>query len=157
MSSESKSLIAVVMGSMSDQKAMEDCTKYLDYFQIPYEVHVMSAHRDPDQVDAFAQDAEGKGIRVIVAGAGMAAALPGVIAARTTLPVIGVPLSGSPLKGQDALYSIVQMPPGIPVATVAIGSAGAKNAAVLAVEILALSDESIKKRLLDFRKQGSKI
>ena len=157
MTSENKSLIAIVMGSASDKQAMDNCTKYLDYFQISHEVHVMSAHRDPDKVNAFAQEAEGKGIRVIIAGAGMAAALPGVIAARTTLPVIGVPLSGSALNGQDALYSIVQMPPGIPVATVAIGSAGAKNAAVLAVEILALSDESVKQRLVDFRRQGSKI
>ena len=149
--------VAVIMGSTSDESHMQKCIDYLEYFGVPHEKHVMSAHRNPDEVDGFASSAEKSGIGVIIAGAGMAAALPGVVAARTTLPVIGVPLPGSALNGQDALYSIVQMPPGIPVATVAIGSAGAKNAAILAVEILALGDTSLKEKLEDFRKKGSKL
>ena len=157
MSDSSINKVAVLMGSTSDEAVMEKCLKYLEFFEIPYEVSVLSAHRDPQKVDAFAVDAEKRGIQVIIAGAGMAAALPGVIAARTTLPVIGVPLEGSALGGQDALYSIVQMPPGIPVATVAIGSAGAKNAAILAAEILALHDVDVKKRLISFRESGSKL
>jgi 5-(carboxyamino)imidazole ribonucleotide mutase len=157
MNSRPKQRIAVVMGSTSDDSVMQKCIEYLKHFNVPYDVHVMSAHRDPDTVDTFASGAEDAGIAVIIAGAGMAAALPGVIAARTTIPVIGVPLAGSHLNGQDALYSIVQMPPGIPVATVAIGSAGAKNAAILAVEILALSDRILKQKLIDFRKSGSTL
>ncbi|HHS12621.1 MAG TPA: 5-(carboxyamino)imidazole ribonucleotide mutase [bacterium] len=149
--------VAIIMGSDSDRDAMDHCGRILSFLKIPYEMEVMSAHRDPDRVDAFAREAEARGIKVVIAGAGMAAALPGVVAARTLLPVIGVPLAGSPLNGQDALYSIVQMPPGIPVATVAIGSAGAKNAAVLAAEILALTDPAIRERLVDFRSRGCKI
>ena len=157
MSDSNIKKVAVLMGSTSDEPVMEKCLKYLEFFEIPYEVSVLSAHRDPQKEDTFATDAEKRGVQVIIAGAGMAAALPGVIAARTTLPVIGVPLEGSALGGQDALYSIVQMPPGIPVATVAIGSAGAKNAAVLAAEILALNDVDVKKRLITFRESGSKL
>ena len=157
MSNGIKPKISIVMGSTSDDLVMQKCVEYLNYFGVTHEVHVMSAHRDPDAVDAFASNAEDAGIRVIIAGAGMAAALPGVIAARTTIPVIGVPLPGSHLNGQDALYSIVQMPPGIPVAAVAIGSAGAKNAAILAVEILALNDDGLKQKLIAFRNSGSKI
>lgn len=148
--------VAVLMGSRSDESIMKECAEYLDRFGIPFEIHIMSAHRNPEEVDAFARNAEENGIRVIIAGAGMAAHLPGVLASRTLLPVIGVPLEASSLKGQDSLYSIVQMPPGIPVATVSIGSAGAKNAAVLAAEILALNDDGVKKKLVEFRKQGSK-
>ena len=148
--------VVVLMGSSSDESVMKECAEYLDRFGIPFEIHIMSAHRNPEEVDAFARNAEENGIRVIIAGAGMAAHLPGVLASRTLLPVIGVPLEASSLKGQDSLYSIVQMPPGIPVATVSIGSAGAKNAAVLAAEILALNDDSVKKKLVEFRKQGSK-
>jgi 5-(carboxyamino)imidazole ribonucleotide mutase len=147
---------AVLMGSSSDEPVMKKCLDYLDSFGIPYEVHVMSAHRTPGKVDAFASSAEEKGFGVIIAGAGMAAHLPGVVASRTLLPVIGVPLEGSALAGQDALFSIVQMPSGIPVATVSIGSAGAKNAAVLAAEILALENPDLKKKLMEFRKKGSK-
>lgn len=147
---------AVLMGSSSDEPVMKKCLDYLDSFGIPYEVHVMSAHRTPEKVDAFASSAEEKGFGVIIAGAGMAAHLPGVVASRTLLPVIGVPLEGSALAGQDALFSIVQMPSGIPVATVSIGSAGAKNAAVLAAEILALENPELKKKLMEFRKKGSK-
>ena len=144
------------MGSSSDEPVMKKCLDYLDSFGIPYEVHVMSAHRTPEKVDAFASSAEEKGFGVIIAGAGMAAHLPGVVASRTLLPVIGVPLEGSALAGQDALFSMVQMPSGIPVATVSIGSAGAKNAAVLAAEILALENPELKKKLMEFRKKGSK-
>jgi 5-(carboxyamino)imidazole ribonucleotide mutase len=149
--------VAVLMGSASDEPVMKKCTEILEYFGVVFEVHVMSAHRNPEAVDVFAQEADGRGIEVIIAGAGMAAHLPGVIASRTTLPVIGIPLEGSALGGQDALYSIVQMPAGIPVATVSIGSAGAKNAAVLAVEILALKHPELKKKLALFRKKGSKL
>jgi phosphoribosylaminoimidazole carboxylase PurE protein len=151
------SKVAILLGSSSDEPAMDGCKKYLDWFGIPFELKISSAHRNPEQTAEFARDAEKNGFRVIIAAAGMAAHLPGVIAAQTTLPVIGVPLSGSELNGVDALYSIVQMPPGIPVATVAIGSAGAKNAAVLAAEILALNDSAIKAKLVEFRKKGSKL
>ena len=146
----------VLMGSQSDEKAMEKCHAYLEAFGIGYESHVASAHRNPDKVDALASAAEERGVKVIIAAAGMAAALPGVVAARTPLPVIGVPLDASPLGGMDALYSIVQMPPGIPVATVAIGSAGARNAAVLAAQIIALEDKTVRAKLDTFRQNGFK-
>jgi phosphoribosylaminoimidazole carboxylase PurE protein len=149
--------VAVLMGSPSDEASMKNCTDGLEYFGIPHETHVMSAHRNPDQVAVFARNAEADGVEVIIAGAGMAAHLPGVIASHTTLPVIGVPLEGSSLNGQDALYSIVQMPAGIPVATVAIGKTGAKNASVLAAEILALKYPELKEKLLNFRKAGAKF
>jgi len=150
-------VVGVIMGSSSDEKVMKKCTEYLDFFGINYTYDILSAHRNADKVDQYASTAAERGLKVIIAGAGMAAALPGVIAARTVIPVIGVPLEGSALGGQDALYSIVQMPPGIPVATVAIGSAGAKNAAILAAEILALSDENIRAKLFEFREMGSKL
>jgi phosphoribosylaminoimidazole carboxylase PurE protein len=153
----SKIKVAVLMGSTSDEAVMQACVDGLKYFGIACEVRVMSAHRDPKTVDEFSASAEKNGFRVIIAGAGMAAHLPGVVASRTTIPVIGVPLEGSALGGKDALYSMVQMPTGIPVATVAIGKAGAKNAAVLAAEILALQDEKIKQKLLIFRQKGSKF
>jgi len=149
--------IAVIMGSSSDKDIMNKCLEYLDYFNVSYETKILSAHRNPDDLDAYIKNIESKGTEVIIAGAGMAAALPGVIASKVCIPVIGVPLDSSPLSGVDALYSIVQMPPGIPVATVAIGSAGAKNAAILAVEILALQDNKLRNKLIDFRKNGSKI
>ncbi|MCJ7813151.1 5-(carboxyamino)imidazole ribonucleotide mutase [bacterium] len=120
-------------------------------------MHVMSAHRNPDKVIAFAQSIDKRDIDVVIAGAGMAAHLPGVLASQTTIPVIGVPLEGSTLGGQDALYSMVQMPSGIPVATVAIGKAGAENAAILAAEILSLQNDALKEKLVAFRKQGSKV
>lgn len=150
-----KPKVAVLMGSPSDKEIMRACVDGLNYFGIDNEVYIMSAHRNPEAVDAFAADAEKRGFRVIIAGAGMAAHLPGVVAARTTIPVIGVPLGGSALGGKDALYSMVQMPTGVPVATMAIGKAGSKNAAVLAAEILALLDDKIKQKLLIFRKKGS--
>jgi 5-(carboxyamino)imidazole ribonucleotide mutase len=149
--------VAILLGSESDKEVMQSCTNYLDWFNIEYEMKVLSAHRNPRETAAFAKSAEKHGIGLIIAAAGMAAHLPGVVAAHTTLPVIGVPLSSSDLRGIDALYSIVQMPAGIPVATVAIGGAGAKNAAVLAAEIFAMSDTRIRKKLQDFRKRGSKI
>ncbi|MCR5131282.1 MAG: 5-(carboxyamino)imidazole ribonucleotide mutase [Prevotella sp.] len=149
-------IVSIIMGSTSDLPVMEKACKFLDEMQIPFEVNALSAHRTPDAVEQFAKGARERGIRVIIAGAGMAAALPGVIAAQTTLPVIGVPIKGSVLDGVDALYSILQMPPGIPVATVAIN--GALNAAILATEMLALCDEAVAKRLTDYKSTlGQKI
>jgi phosphoribosylaminoimidazole carboxylase PurE protein len=139
--------VAVLMGSESDRTRMEGTLKVLEDLGIPHEAHVMSAHRSPDRVAAFAAGAAGKGLRVLIAGAGMANHLAGAVAARTLLPVIGVPLDASPLSGMDSLLSTVQMPPGVPVATVAVGSAGAKNAAWLAAEILALGDPDLAGRL----------
>lgn len=133
------------MGSTSDLPVMEKACKLLDEMQVPFEVNALSAHRTPDAVEQFAHEAKGRGIKVIIAGAGMAAALPGVIAASTTLPVIGVPIKGSVLEGIDAMFSIIQMPPGIPVATVGVN--GAMNAAILAVEMIALADEPLAERL----------
>ncbi len=158
MASNKNVKVAVLMGSHSDETVMQHCIQLLEYFHVPHEIHVMSAHRNPDEVTAFAQSIDEQGIQVIIAGAGMAAHLPGVLASQTTVPVIGVPLEGSsPLGGQDALFSMVQMPSGIPVATVAIGKAGAQNAAILAVEILALQNDVLKKKLIAFRRKGSKI
>lgn len=142
-------LVSIIMGSTSDLPIMEKAAKLLDDMHIPFEMNALSAHRTPEEVEAFATGAKERGIKVIIAGAGMAAALPGVIAASTTLPVIGVPIKGSALDGVDALYSILQMPPGIPVATVAIN--GAMNAAILAVEMLALSDATLATSLAAYK------
>jgi 5-(carboxyamino)imidazole ribonucleotide mutase len=136
------------MGSTSDLKVMEAAAGFLDEMEIPFEINALSAHRTPEKVETFAKNAESKGIRVIIAGAGMAAHLPGVIAAMTTLPVIGVPINAT-LDGMDSLLSIVQMPPGIPVATVGIN--GAKNAGILAAQILAEGDKSIAEKLKKFK------
>lgn len=144
--------VSIIMGSTSDLPVMEKAARVLDEMEIPFEMNALSAHRTPQEVEEFACDAEGRGLRVIIAGAGMAAALPGVIAANTTLPVIGVPIKGM-LDGLDALLSIVQMPPGIPVATVGVN--GAQNAALLAVEMLALSDKNLAEKLKAY-KQGLK-
>ena len=153
MVSENKTAVAVVMGSDSDMAVMQSCIDVLGEFGIKPVVRVISAHRTPEKAAEFAQNAAENGIKVIVAAAGMAAHLAGALAAKTTLPVIGVPLiSSSGLEGVDALLSTLQMPPGVPVATVAIGAAGAKNAAILAVEILALSDEVLAGKLAEFRK-----
>jgi 5-(carboxyamino)imidazole ribonucleotide mutase len=149
--------VAVLLGSKSDEKLMAGCTGYLAKFGIPHDVRVSSAHRQPEETAAFVKAAEADGYAVIIAAAGMAAHLAGFAAAHTTLPVIGVPLEGSALNGLDALYSTVQMPAGIPVATVAIGSAGAKNAAVLAAEILALNDDGLRRKLVEFRSNGAKF
>ena len=136
------------MGSTSDLPVMEKACRLLDELEVPFEVNAFSAHRTPDAVEQFARTAKERGLRVIIAGAGMAAALPGVIAASTTLPVIGVPIKGM-LDGLDALLSIVQMPPGIPVATVGVN--GAQNAAILACEMLALSDDALAARLEQYK------
>lgn len=144
-----KPIVSIIMGSTSDLPVMEKAAQLLNEMQIPFEINALSAHRTPDAVESFAKEARERGIRVIIAGAGMAAALPGVIAANTTLPVIGVPIKGSVLDGMDAVYSIMQMPPGIPVATVAIN--GALNAAILAVQMLALSDAELAEKLAAYK------
>ena len=136
------------MGSTSDLPVMEKAAKFFDEMQVPFEMNALSAHRTPDEVEAFAKGAAARGVKVIIAGAGMAAALPGVIAASTTLPVIGVPIKGM-LDGLDAMLSIIQMPPGIPVATVGVN--GAQNAGILAVEMLALADEALSARLAEYK------
>jgi len=149
--------VAILLGSKSDEQVMQGCVEYLAKFGIPYDLKISSAHRQPEETAAFVKQAEASGYTLIIAAAGMAAHLPGFAASLTTLPVIGVPLEGSALHGVDALYSIVQMPAGIPVATVAVGPAGARNAAVLAAEILALHDGAIRQKLAEFRKNGAKF
>ena len=144
-------VVAVVMGSDSDFPVVRLCIETLEDFDIPYEVRVISAHRTPDKAHRFASTARLKGFRVLIAAAGGAAHLAGVMASLTTLPVIGIPIQTPTLGGADSLYSTVQMPSGVPVATVAIGQAGARNAALLATEILALSDERLHDRLRAFR------
>ena len=141
-------VVSIIMGSTSDMPVMEKACKFLDEMQVPFEVNALSAHRTPDAVEQFARGAKDRGIKVIIAGAGMAAALPGVIAASTTLPVIGVPIKGM-LDGLDAMLIIIQLPPGIPVATVGVN--GAQNAAILAVEMMALADEALAVRLAEFK------
>ena len=143
-----KPLVSIIMGSTSDLPVMEKAAAELDSMEIPFEMNALSAHRTPEEVCEFAKGAEARGIKVIIAAAGMAAALPGVIAAHTTLPVIGVPIKGM-LDGLDALLSIVQMPPGIPVATTGVN--GAQNAGLLAVEMLALGDASLASRLKAYK------
>ena len=143
--------IGIIMGSDSDLPVMEDAVKLLKEFEVGYEVKVLSAHRTPNQHAEYSRSAIDRGLKVIIAAAGGAAHLPGVTAAQTTLPVIGVPIKGKSLEGMDALLSIVQMPPGIPVATVAIN--GAKNAAILALSILSLSIPEIQQKLTDFKKK----
>lgn len=145
-------LVSIIMGSTSDLPVMEKAAKMLDEMEIPFEMNTLSAHRTPAEVEHFARTAKERGLKVIIAGAGMAAALPGVIAACTTLPVIGVPIKGM-LDGLDAMLSIIQMPPGIPVATVGVN--GAQNAAILALEMLALNDEPLAERLAAY-KEGLK-
>ena len=142
------SIVSIIMGSTSDLPVMEKAAKFLDEMEIPFEMNALSAHRTPDEVEEFAKGAEKRGIRVIIAGAGMAAALPGVVAASTTLPVIGVPIKGM-LDGLDAMLSIIQMPPGIPVATVGVN--GAQNAAILAAEMLALSNPALAEKLKTYK------
>ena len=139
-----KPLVSIIMGSTSDLPVMEKACKWLEQYEIPFEVNALSAHRTPAAVEKFAKEAKERGIKVIIAGAGMAAALPGVIAASTSLPVIGVPINGM-LDGLDAMLSIIQMPPGIPVATVGVN--GAQNAAILAAQMMALGNEEIAKKV----------
>lgn len=146
-------LVGLVMGSDSDLKDMSSATDILRYFGTPFEMSIASAHRSPAKTSAYARTAAERGLKVIIAGAGWAAHLAGVIAAETTLPVIGVPLPSSPLNGLDALLSTVQMPPGVPVATMSLGAGGARNAALLAVQILALSDAALAGRLKDYKSE----
>ncbi len=146
--------VAVIYGSTSDESVMKGAIDILNEFNIECESRVLSAHRQPEATAYFAKSAADNGIKVIIAGAGLAAALPGVIAAHTTLPVIGVPIAGGPLNGVDALYAIVQMPKGIPVATVGISNA--KNAALLAVQILSLADNTLAEKLANYRASLSK-
>lgn len=147
-------LVGIIMGSDSDLPIMEEAVKVLKDFNIGYEVKILSAHRTPDQHAEYSKTAVERGLKVIIAAAGGAAHLPGVTAAHTTLPVIGVPIKGKSLEGMDSLLSIVQMPPGVPVATVSIN--GAKNAAILAVEIIALTDSAISKKLKEYKKKIEK-
>lgn len=142
-------LVSIIMGSTSDLPVMEKACQFFEEMEIPFEVNALSAHRTPAEVSDFAKGAAARGIKVIIAGAGMAAALPGVIAAETPLPVIGVPIKGSCLEGLDATFAIMQMPPGIPVATVAIN--GAQNAAILAMQMMALGDEAMMQKLISYK------
>ena len=141
--------VSIIMGSTSDLPVMEKACQFLEEMEIPFEVNALSAHRTPAEVSDYARNAHQRGIQVIIAGAGMAAALPGVIAAETPLPVIGVPIKGSTLEGLDATLAILQMPPGIPVATVAIN--GAQNAAVLALQIMAVGDTALQEKVLQYK------
>jgi 5-(carboxyamino)imidazole ribonucleotide mutase len=151
-------VVSVVMGSDSDLPVMEEAVRVLAEFSIPHELFLTSAHRTPDRTAVFARGAAKRGVRIIVVGAGAAAHLAGVIASQTMLPVIGVPIDATPLRGMDALFATVQMPAGIPVATMAIGKAGAKNAALFAVRILALDDPGLQKKLqLYIRKIASDV
>ena len=145
--------VLVLMGSPSDKSTMEDTAKTLQKFGVPFRMAVASAHRTPDKVRELVQEADKEGCGVFIAGAGWAAHLAGVVASLTVRPVIGVPIPSSPLSGLDSLLSTVQMPAGIPVATVALGNGGAQNAALLAISILALSDDSLKRKLEDYRKE----
>jgi 5-(carboxyamino)imidazole ribonucleotide mutase len=145
--------VLIVMGSDSDLPVMREAADVLDKFEVPWEMRISSAHRAPAKTAELASEATGRGIRIIIAGAGMAAHLAGVVASKSILPVIGVPMPGGALNGVDALYSTVQMPAGIPVATMAIGKAGAKNAGIFAVQILALTDLKLSKALQDYRKE----
>lgn len=144
-------VVLIMMGSDSDLTVMQEAADILDYFEIPWEMHISSAHRSPVRAMALAGEAADRGIKIIIAGAGMAAHLAGVVASKTILPVIGVPLPGGALNGVDALYSTVQMPGGIPVATMAIGKAGAKNAGIFAVQLLALNEARLSLALKEYR------
>ena len=148
-----KARVGVVMGSTSDTDVMQGCIDMLQEFEIPHEVRILSAHRTPEATREYVMNASDRGIEVMIAGAGWAAHLAGFIAGHTTLPVIGVPIDSSPLSGMDALLATVQMPPGIPVATVAIGKGGAKNAGVLAAQILALKHAPVAEKLSKYRRE----
>ncbi|MCH6257299.1 5-(carboxyamino)imidazole ribonucleotide mutase [Puniceicoccaceae bacterium K14] len=151
--SQNNEPIGIIMGSNSDWPTMSEAATILDSFDVPYKAEVVSAHRTPEKMYEYAQSAKERGLKCIIAGAGGAAHLPGMVSALTTLPVLGVPVESKALKGMDSLLSIAQMPGGIPTATFAIGTAGAKNAALYAIAILALNDESLAKKLEDFRAQ----
>ena len=151
--SEIKPVVSILMGSRSDLPTMENCFNQLKEFGIPFEAHALSAHRTPNEVIKLAEGAKDRGIKVIIAAAGGAAHLAGVIASSTPLPVIGIPMQTSALGGMDSLLSTVQMPQGVPVATVAIGKAGARNAAILACQMIGLADEAVQKTIEDFKKE----
>jgi phosphoribosylaminoimidazole carboxylase PurE protein len=158
MARKKQPLVGVVMGSDSDLDTMQRCIKQLGAFGIPYEVRVISAHRTPETAHVYAATAIERGLKVIVAAAGMSAALGGVLAANTTLPVVGVPMAAGPLVGVDAALSTMQMPPGVPVGCMAIGGAGATNAAIYAAQILAVGDEAMAGKLVKFKKaQARKV
>ncbi len=148
-----KSVVAIIVGSDSDLPVIQETTNILEELGIPFEITIGSAHRTPDRVAEYISTASERGIKVIIAAAGGAAHLPGVVASKTILPVIGVPIDNSPLNGLDSLYSIVQMPGGIPVATMAIGRAGAQNAGIFAAQIIALSEPEVSQRLVDYRRR----
>jgi phosphoribosylaminoimidazole carboxylase PurE protein len=148
-----KPIVGIVMGSASDRPIMEEAARLLDRFQVPYEMIVASAHRSPERTREYARTAHERGLQVIIAGAGGAAHLAGTIAAETVVPIIGVPIDASPLQGMDALLATVQMPAGVPVATMAVGKAGAKNAGVLAVQILALNQPELSEKLWEYKKE----
>ena len=152
MTQQPPPIVCVVMGSTSDWPVMAQAVEMLNHFEVPHEVQVLSAHRMPDELFAYAESASARGIRAIIAGAGGAAHLPGMLAAKTTVPVLGVPIPTTHLAGADSLYSIVQMPAGIPVATFAIGEPGATNAALFAVQLLAHEDKQLHAALFEYRK-----
>lgn len=152
--SKQKPVVGIIMGSDSDLPVMNEAAKILDEFSIAYEIKIVSAHRTPDYMAEYAKNAKSRGLRVIIAGAGGSAHLPGMTASHTSLPVIGVPIKSKSLDGMDSLLSIVQMPSGVPVATVAIN--GAKNAGILAAQIIGTSDESISKKIIDFKQKIAK-
>ncbi|PID27261.1 MAG: 5-(carboxyamino)imidazole ribonucleotide mutase [Candidatus Cloacimonadota bacterium] len=149
--------VGILMGSSSDLETMKNCEKFLNHFGVEYETKILSAHRNPNEVMEYIDNAEKNGVKLFITGAGMAAHLGGVVASHTTLPVLGVPLKGGLMDGLDSLLSMVQMPAGVPVPTFAVGSAGAKNAAVAAVQILALLNPKYKEKLIEFKKAGSKL
>jgi len=151
--SETQPLVGVIMGSRSDWGTMKNAAEILEQFDVPHECRVVSAHRTPDWMNEYAKGAAGRGLQVIIAGAGGAAHLPGMVAAQTVLPVLGVPVQSRALQGLDSLLSIVQMPGGVPVATLAIGAAGAKNAGLLAVRILANHDAQLRSALVQFQSE----
>lgn len=151
-----KPVVGIIMGSDSDLPTMQEAVKVLKQFEIPYEIGVYSAHRSPHRTAEYVASAQNRGLKLIIAGAGSSAHLAGVTAAETTLPVIGVPIDSSPLSGFDALLSTVQMPPGVPVATMGVGKSGATNAGIFAVQILALSDELLAAKLKDYKSQLEK-
>src|SRR2546421_11330937 len=149
-------VVGIIMGSDSDLTTMQEAVKVLKQFEVPYEIGVYSAHRSPHRTAEYVRSARDRGLKLIIAGAGSSAHLAGVAAAETTLPVIGVPIDSSPLSGFDALFSTVQMPPGVPVATMGVGKSGATNAAFFAVQILALADETLARKLADYKVQLEK-
>ncbi len=149
--------VAIILGSANDKKYVEDSYKYFDFFSIEVETHVISAHRNPDEVADFAKSAREKGYKILIGGAGMAAHLSGALKANSTLPVIGVPFPGGVSDGMDALLATVQMPKGVPVATMSVGKHGVINAAILSAEILSLNDNSLVDKLSEFKKNGATV